>query len=191
MTSQSRLAGEQTTRSITRQSPPIHSLPPLYSPSLAALSFLNGKIVSNRTNIIGRRVGSICQSSKTRSPDKTHTNRTSPNSMRVVTCTWLGSRVVPRLRESRLLAASGRGGEFTQHRDHSFARLCTKQVAKLRTIRNNNRETEAIRQNTREGETGERAERCCRVNSSPACLPSLSVSLSHSNLLPFDHCLLR
>ena len=58
MTSQSRLAGEQTTRSITRQSPPIHSLPPLYSPSppsLAALSFLNGKIVSNRTNIIGRR----------------------------------------------------------------------------------------------------------------------------------------
>ena len=46
------LAGEQTTRSITRQSSPIHFLPPLFSP--LAL-FLNGKIGSNRTNIIGRR----------------------------------------------------------------------------------------------------------------------------------------
>ena len=36
-------------------------------------------------------------------------------------CTGLGKRVVPRLRESRLLAPSGRGREFTQPRDHSFA----------------------------------------------------------------------
>ena len=88
--SQSGWAGDNkrpSTRSIPRQSSPIHSPPsPLLSrlpPSLAL--FLNGKIVSNRTNIIGRRVGSICQSSKTRSHVKTHRNQTSANSMRVVT----------------------------------------------------------------------------------------------------------
>lgn len=58
--SQSGWAGDNkrpSTRSIPRQSSPIHSPPsPLLSrlpPSLAL--FLNGKIVSNRTNIIGRR----------------------------------------------------------------------------------------------------------------------------------------
>ena len=38
--------------------------------------------------------------------------------------TEVGERVVPRLRESRLMTPSGHGGEFTQPRDYSFAHPC-------------------------------------------------------------------
>ena len=36
----------------------------------------------------------------------------------------IGNKVVPRLREYRLMAPSGRGGEFTQPRDHFLAVPC-------------------------------------------------------------------
>ena len=39
--------------------------------------------------------------------------------------TELGERVGPRLGESHLLTPSGRGGDFTQPRAHSYAQLCT------------------------------------------------------------------
>ena len=38
--------------------------------------------------------------------------------------TGLGERVGPRLRESRLVASSGRGGEFPQPRARYFAQPC-------------------------------------------------------------------
>ena len=39
-------------------------------------------------------------------------------------CTGIGYKVVPRLRESRLLAPSGHGGEFTHPRAHLLADPC-------------------------------------------------------------------
>ena len=43
---------------------------------------------------------------------------------RIMLFTWIGQKVGPRLRESRLLAPSGRGGEFTQPREHLLADPC-------------------------------------------------------------------
>ena len=44
-------------------------------------------------------------------------------------CTGIGQKVVPRLRESRILAPSGsRGGEITQPRAHLIADLCPSEM---------------------------------------------------------------